>query len=498
MIQSSDYASNILVDGSRRSTDRRSQRQLLKAFWIILFCLVIYELFLTDTATLWSNFGAVFITVAALIPSYLWCSGSALGMPIFPFFAITFIWTYALPLVSNHPKVMSYPPTSQFFAAITVSGFLLIGTAVWYQFVRTAPPPPRYYWSLGHHKGDRFFFIALFGSTMFYLLTNGGLLVTLPVGIYAAIRSGLLGLAALSAFILAYRLGSRELTKKQAWLFIFLLIDNMIASSMNFLLITAASTFLVSVVAFIIARKKIPIIPIAIALVVLTVLQAGKGDMRNKYWFDPDTPKQVQVWEYPEIYAEWLNFSINNLFEQNKSQEPEQRASFLERASVVQMLLLAQSKSPDPIPYLYGKTYEILPQVVIPRILSSTRVRSQEGTHMLSIHYGLQTPEATQTTSISWGLVAEAYGNFGLLGCAGLAIVLGAIYGQFTRSSINAPTLSLQSLFTVLMLTFALQTEWTAGTFLAAFSQSSTVLLLIAVFFMKTYWSHSFPVVNRK
>ncbi len=101
---------------------------------------------------------------------------------------------------------------------------------------------------------------------------------------------------------------------------------------------------------------------------------------------------------------------------------------------------------------------------------------------MLSVHYGLQTEEATQTTSISWGLVPEAYANFGMLGCAGLAIVIGSLYGQFTRWSINAPTLSLQSLFTVLMLTFSIQTEWTAGTFAASFSQSSTVLLLIAIF----------------
>jgi len=498
MTQSPDYVSNLPANRPRSPSNRQSPKQLLRAFWIILPCLLIYELYFTKTSSLLSNFGAVLITIAALIPSYLWCSGKALGMPIFPFFAFTFIWTYALPMVSNHPVIVTYSATAQFYAAATVAGVVALGTLVWFQFVRTAPPPPKYYWALGKRRGDRFFFLGMIGSTMFYVLSTGGWFSTLPFGVFTAIRSALLGLAALSTFILSYRFGSRELSKRQSLLFMFLLIANMIASSMNFLLIGAASTFLIFTVAFIIARKKIPIIAIAIALSILTFLQAGKSDMRAKYWFDPSSPKQIQVWDYPTIYSEWINFSADNYFDRNKSQEPEKKASFFERASIAQMLLLAQSKSPDPLPFLYGKTYETIPLVMVPRILNVNRIRSQEGTHMLSVHYGLQTEEATQTTSISWGLVPEAYANFGLLGCAGLAIVIGSLYGQFTRWSINAPTLSLQSLFTVLMLTFSIQTEWTAGTFAASFSQSSTVLLLIAIFFMRTYWSHSFPVIRRQ
>jgi hypothetical protein len=498
MTPASEYSSHLPANHLRPASRRKGQKHLLRAFWIILPCLIIYELYFTETNSLLINFGSVLITIAALISSYLWCSGKALGMPIFPFFAFTFIWTYALPLVSNHPIVVTYSPTAQFYAAATVAGVLALGTLVWYQFVRSAPPPPRYYWSLGKRKGDRFFFVAMIGSTMFYVLSAGGWFSLLPPGVFTAVRSALLGLAALSTFILSYRFGSRELSKRQSWLFIFLLIDNMIASSTNFLLIGAASTFLIFTVAFVIARKKIPLIPIILALVILTFLQAGKSDMRAKYWFDPSSPKQIQVWEYPGIFSEWINFSANSYANQNKSQEPEKKASFFERASIAQMLLLAQSKSPDPLPFLYGKTYETIPQVIIPRIFNLNRVRSQQGTHTLSVYYGLQTEEATQTTSISWGLVPEAYANFGLLGCAGLAIVLGSLYGQFTRWSINAPTLSLQSLFTVLMLTFSIQSEWTAGTFAASFSQSSIVLILIAVFFMKTYWSHSFPVVQRK
>jgi hypothetical protein len=159
----------------------------------------------------------------------------------------------------------------------------------------------------------------------------------------------------------------------------------------------------------------------------------------------------------------------------------------VERSSVIQMLMLTQSESPERYPYLYGQTYAILPELMIPRVFNAKKIVSHTGTHMLNIHYGRQTVFDTQTTTIAWGLLAESYANFGLLGCAGLAVVLGVAYGQCTRWSMNAPILSAQSLFAVLLLTCAFQSEWTAGVYVAALSQYSTVLLGLVVTLMTTY-----------
>ena len=145
---------------------------------------------------------------------------------------------------------------------------------------------------------------------------------------------------------------------------------------------------------------------------------------------------------------------------------------------------------------MYGETYAILPQVIVPRIFNSSKIRTTEGTHMISVHYKLQTYEQTLTTSISWGLLPEAYANFGLAGCAGLAIVLGWGYGKVCRWSINAPILSAQSLFSILMITFALQTEWTASVYVAALYQSSIVVGGIVICFTKKRWSFAQPAIT--
>lgn len=473
---------------------QQNQRQLLKAFWVVALGLFVFELFWTQTNSLVSNFGAILITAAALLPSYLWCSSRAQGMPIFPLFALTFVWTHALPLVSQHTKVVTYSSTSHLFASCTVAGFLGLGTLIWFPFVKSASLRPKSYRALSSQRGNVFFLWVLAAGILFNMYFVGGWFF-LDGGIFSIVRGAILGLNALATFVLAYQLGTQELPKGQTRLFLFLLVANMITSAVGLLVVWAACMFMLATIAFIIGRRKIPVLPILIVLVCLSLLHSGKAQMRSKYWFRGQITF-VQPWEYAAWYGEWISYSLLD-FNTNKEDLPEsqQKQSFLERSSVIHLLLLAQDKSPNSKPFLHGETYSILPQLLVPRIFNSNKIWSHEGTYLLNIHYGLQTRKETLSTTISWGLLAESYANFGLLGCAGLAIVLGVAYGQSTRWSLNMPILSDRSLFTVLMMTFAFQTEWTAGVYVASLFQSSVVLGGIVVFLMKPYRMSTFPDV---
>ncbi|GAB1544830.1 hypothetical protein NUACC21_75060 [Scytonema sp. NUACC21] len=460
---------------------RQERQQLLKVFWLIALGLFIFECLWVESSSFAANFGAILITGAALLPSYLWCSGHALGIPIFPLFALTFVWTHALPLISHHPVVITYSPESHLFASFTVAGFLGLGTFIWFQFVKSAPLPPPSYRAINSQKGDAFFLCVLATGVLYNMNFVAGWFV-LDAGIFSIVRGLILGLTTLAIFVLAYNLGNQKLSKGQARLFIIVLTAYLVSSVASLLLISAASTFLVATVAFIIGRKKVPVLPIVIILICLSLLHSGKNEMRAKYWGQIS----IQPWEYPAWFTEWVGYSLESFNKQNNLPQS-QEASFLERSSVIHMLLLTQDKSPDRVPFLNGKTYEILPQVIVPRIFNANKIWSHEGTYLLNIEYGLQTREATYTTTIGWGLLAESYANFGLLGCAGLAIVFGVVYGQSTRCSLNTPILSARSLFTILMMTFAFQSEWTAGVYVAALFQSTVALSGIIVFLMKTY-----------
>ncbi|MEM7727614.1 MAG: hypothetical protein AAF208_14805 [Cyanobacteria bacterium P01_A01_bin.45] len=463
-------------------------KQLLWALYLITTVLLGFEIFLAETDSLVTNFSAVIITIFALLPSYLWCSGKALGMPIFPLLAITYVWTYALPLVTNHPKVSTYSPEEHLFAGITVAGFLGLGTLVWFSFVKSPPSIPKYYRTLNTYKGDKLFLSIFAISVLFYISVNNGSTAILE-NTLTAVRAAIIGLTTLANFVLAYRLGAKKLSKIHSRLYLILLVLYMITNSVSLLLIGASTIFIVATAAFIIGRRKIPIIPIVIVIICLSFLHAGKAEMRTKYW-SGDQPSYSQPWEYPQLYAEWVQDSLEELqrASSKNTAESSKEQSFLERSSVIQMLLLSQTKSPNIIPYLSGKTYELIPQLVIPRIFNSNKIRSHEGTAILNVHYGLQKDIATTYLyTIGWGLLPEAYANFGLLGCSGLAIVLGIICGKVCAWSINAPILSAQSLFSVLFIGFALQTEWSAGVYVAALSQSGPILGALVLISMKKY-----------
>jgi hypothetical protein len=465
----------------------RRSKQLLGAFWIFAIALLGYELYTPETQSIWCNIAAVITTAIALLPVYLWCSGKALGLPIFPLFALTHIYAYGLPLVSKHPVIESYSISTQLIASFTVSGFLGLGTFVWFQFVKFAPPPPKFYRALGNRTGNQFFLFCLGISGIFNVANAGGWL-QLDGGSFAILRNTVVAVTALAAFVLGYRMGCRELKSQESQLFIVLLAIFMATSIVSFVLVGAGTAFMSACAAFTVGRKKIPVLPMIAVLLILSFLHLGKADMRAKYWFDPNQPPYTQPSEYPAIYAEWANNSLRYIAKAQNPQtlQPGQsRQSVFERLSVLQMLILTQTKSPSQIPYLHGETYAILPQLLVPRILNSNKIRSHEGTFILNVRYGRQRYEDTIRTTIGWGLLAESYANFGLFGCAGLAVVLGTIYGQTTRWSINASILSMRSLFSIFMITFALQTEWTAGVYVAAIGQYSVVLLLIAVFLME-------------
>lgn len=468
--------------------EKQKKGNLESIFWVLATVLIIYELFV-ETESFWLNAICILVTVLALLPSYLWAAGRALGMPIFPMFAITFIWTYALPLISDNPNVLGYSVDQRLFAGFTTLSFLAVGCVVWFRLVRKAPMPRSSYRLLTGTKSNKIFFLALLASVFFNVASVAGWLGALELngGSFSLLRNTIIAFTALSSFVLSYKLGKGELTKQESSAIVLLLIGFMISSTLSFLLITSATVFLSSVAAFTIGRRKVPIVLLLTVVLCFSFLHAGKAEMRSRYWGAYGQSSYIQPWQYPVVYAEWVSSSIEETSFRGEENSYSSGAgqTFSDRASVVQMLMMAQSLSPQTVPFLNGYTYQILPEMVVPRLFYPQKPWSHEGTFRLNIHYGRQSREQARRATIAWGLLAEAYANFGYFGCMGLATILGLAYGFVGRLSINAPILSVQSLVAVFLMTYAIQSEWTAGVYVAALSQHAVVLAAMAIFLMK-------------
>lgn len=430
--------------------------------------------------------GALLIGVACMYPVYLWCAGAVQGLPVFPFFSLTYLWTFCLPLLSENPNVHAYSPSAQLQAALTVVLFLASGTVVWLQIVRTPTEVRQPFRALNTNTADTVFITMVALGALLNMYVVGGW-TGIPDKLFTIVRGIILGLSFLGIFVLAYRAGQNTMPRLKQYLFFIALVANIVTAAAGLILKTALTLFMLSVMAFVIGGRRLPMIGLLLGIFLLLPLHHGKHEMRHKYWDGP--AHYVQPWEYPAWFKEWWDYAqANKNRVPERWEEVEEKESFIERSSVIHMLMMAQEKIPSQFPYMQGQTYAIVPGLLVPRILNPNKLRSHEGTHLLNVHIKRQTYEQTWKTTIAWGLLPEAYANLGYLGCALVGGVLGAFYGSVTLAAVGTPPFSARMMFCVLIMSFALaSTEWTAGVYAASLFQSSVPIVGMKYVFMRIH-----------
>lgn len=463
-----------------RSATAVMNSQWLRTFRYLVGALVILIAWTASPDSATDVVGAALIFLCAVVPAYLWCTGRLRGIPIFPAYAATFVWTYCIPMLSANRAVMVFSSSERLDAAIRVTAFLILATVIWLWTGRRSAQEPVQYWALQEDRGDDLFLLALIASAVFNGALSAGWLA-LSSGLFAIVRGIVLALSSLGVFVLAYRLGAGTLRGARRVLFVILLTLAVMTNLTTLFLVGAMITFLIATAAFVLGRGRIPYVLGIAVLLVIALLHVGKGNMRDEYWWG-ERQGAVSPLEYPEFFGRWFSFALENLRQPTVSRG---EYSLFERAGLLRLHLLVQAESPNPIPYLHGETYTPIPALLVPRILDSDKPASHEGTSMLNVHYGLQTRGDTLTTTIGWGLLNEAYANFGTLGWIGLAILLGWLYARIALWADHTPIASFRMLLAVLVLSLAVQTEFTAGVYVAALSQSTFALLLVTVLFMK-------------
>jgi hypothetical protein len=425
--------------------------------------------------------GAALISAGALVPSYIWCRRPSLGLPIFPLFALTFVWKYAYPLASDDTMVTIYDDAAGLRAGLIICMFLLIGTVVWCAANRWVPRARGPVRAMSPGKGDLLFTAFIFCAALFNLSVAGHWFF-LAGGVVSIVRAAVLGLASVGIFVLAYRWGAGDLggAKKAAFGTSFVLF--LVSHSMSLFMIDLVLLSTFAIAAYVIGGGRLPWKTAAVLLVLFSVLHAGKSEMRDEYWLYEEVNRPVQLYEYPGFLREWIGHGMDVLTSPPREDTP---WSLTQRMSLIPLLLKVQAETPEKRPFLNGETYAIIPGLLVPRVLNPKKLNTHEGAHLLSIHFGLQTREATETSTIAWGPLIEAYANFGILGVIGLAVVIGALYGAVAKFATGVPILSLRMLIAIVFSALALQVEWTAGVYVTALFQSLVVVCALSFVLME-------------
>ena len=124
-----------------------------------------------------------------------------------------------------------------------------------------------------------------------------------------------------------------------------------------------------------------------------------------------------------------------------------------------------------------------MPKLLIPRILWPQKPRSHEGQVLLNVHFGRQRLQDTFTTYIAWGLLAEAYANFGAVwGALICGAVLGGVAGRIEGWVRHFPLTSLQTFFfLIIAVNFGLSFEMVASVWITSVFQMVMALLICVV-----------------
>jgi hypothetical protein len=404
-----------------------------------LIVLLLFGFFWVESTDLFIAY--MIVTITAITPLVLWLRIGAPGIPVFPVVSAIHYIYFAVPILRQN--TIGYEPWDVMRASFTVVLFLASATLGWWLILGSSVRHSRE--RMAHYAATPRFDLVIFGGLgiglVFELLIKLGFFG--EIGSYFGIvRSVAITATSISCYLLGHCRG-RRLLRGIKWHIALAAVGLLIVLSWSSLYLVAGLIYVMAaVLGYVITTKRVPWKSLVPVFAIIFVLHAGKGEMRGKYWNVKDG-SEVSTTDVPGLLIEWFSAGIDAI----RTGRTEQ--NFIDRASLMYILLRVQHFTPDQIPFFDGKTYMLLPQFLVPRFLNPDKPTSQTALAMLNIRYGLQTRVTSRSTTIGWGVISEAFANFGYNGVVGVALIYGALAGLFTRISVRASPLGLATLLSV-------------------------------------------------
>jgi hypothetical protein len=442
--------------GSFRAVDLRQAGNLLR---LIALCLLAASPFAVDPIAY------MCITIPVLVAPFLWVSSGAFGIPVLPVISVLSYLYYAMPLLSGNTLAV-YRPEDLVWAALSVGLFLTAASLAAWPFLGEgrgrkklptiqAPGKARLIRTrsvnnlASNDELYRLIFIGLAAGILYYLALASGVASALGTAI-GVVRSVAVTLTSLACYLTGFARGSGLLTGQRwfAALAGFLLVTALSMSGL--FLVGGAVNIAAALLGYVLAAKRIPWIMLGVVFAILSILNAGKLNIRNEYWArDNQSLKNSSIMQLPGMMVDWFAAGIGGTVSKALGSRQPESITLLERTSLLHMVLAVQEATPSIIPYLEGGTYALLPSMLVPRFLEPDKTESQAGLNLLSVRYGRQRAEDTYKTTLGWGMVAEAYANYGNPAVIIVGVLFGAFCGMLMRLSATAAPLSLAMLIAI-------------------------------------------------
>lgn len=456
------------IDAARHKRTRR-------AVWLCAAAVLLIGLAWADSAV--DLLAYLVVVASALFPTALWLRKGRVGVPILPAIGALSILYYAIPIVRGREDLDAYSSIDIVRAATAVCLFLTIAVLAVHVVMRNVHSQPASRERLASESRLPVLVFLGLGLGNVYLAASAANLLWGLGPYYGLARS----IALTSLVVACYFLGvgrGRGILRGSSWYLAIAGLGMAVLVSWSSLFLIGGLTFLAAAgVGYVSTRGRIPWVTVGVAVVLVTILHAGKEEMRDRYWEGgKGSNSQGGLLRLPGIALEWFETGLRTVG------SPTIGRSAIDRASLLHILLRVQFLTPGYIDYLRGDTYALIPGMLVPRFLKENKTKSQAAMDLLNIRYGMLTVEGTEKTAVGWGLIAEGYANFGFLGVAGIGLLVGIVCGLFSRWSASGSAVSFSTLSAVAAMVGLINLEQDLASLMTSFLQSiAAVFVFIAV-----------------
>jgi hypothetical protein len=418
-----------------------------------------------------------------LWPALTWVKKGGEGFPAFQVLGLAFLPTQAIPLFTKTDELAVFAEstiTASCFQVVCFQLALIAGYAV----VRQRPVQGRF-WT-GEILGRRAPHTLTLGislATLYLLVTT--FFVPAPPGLTGPLRAATAGITMVSAYILGNLMSAGAVTVRERRLLVVNIVTQAIVFASSLILVQAMSLVVVAILGYCSKVRKIPWAVILLSFAIAALLHNGKSSMRDRYW-TTESRHQPSLTELPRFFVEWIELGLNPPNEETTNSTAKMTNKLLRRASLFQMLCLVNERTLAD-QYLRGRTYVDIPAQFVPRVLWSEKPSVHVSTSILGIHFGLQDENATQTTTIGFGYLAEAVANFGLTGALALGFLLGGAIKAAWAKTRTSSLLSPAGLLMIVLTAWCFETGQTLSVWLSSFYQAVVCILGLAIIAKKVF-----------
>ncbi len=466
----------------------------------LLTLAMVLKLFFTETPG-WLALACIGAGTCVALVSW---QSAGTGLPLLPLIALQHLIVYGVPLVSRNEVITGYPEGLIDQAGFEVLVMLVFASVGWLLGMRLFSPfsPTARVLRVFVTEGNRainYLGVALIVLAAGYELLNslgivGAVMGLLPAGTHSIVVAMINAAGMSGYFLVAMFIASGEATTSTRNTFWIVMSGHLVMLTSSLLLSSVINIIGAVVIGLFWGSGRLPKRFLITCAIILSFLNLGKFEMRERYWGSSSETSlaAVSLTGLPGYYAEWIGHSYHKLFgpsDPEDSLRDDKRQTMLARVDNMQNLLFAvdgiANRGVEP---LRGATYSIIPPLLIPRVFWSEKPRTHEGQVMLNVHFQRQSRAESFTTYIAWGLLPEAYGNFGSVwGAAILGLVLGLAFAWIENATSAKPLLSLEGLVTFAMfIGIAASFEMVSSVLITSLFQSAVTITIACLPFVQT------------